>query len=167
MASSHRNQVKVKARMIIVVMNRTHTGSKLVRIYSSPCQSRPFPFPSCTPSFYNAFLHIDNETTKHLTCRPLPRYPSTWPTCQNSNLFVHSVRRVRRTDTITPMWFSTDFWPPPPPGDQYKSGEKVDQYVGGYAFYKHSKLLKTGQKRLFSALEIHRYNPPWCTHFDV
>ena len=25
------------------------------------------------------------------------------------------------------------------PLDQYKSGEKVDQYVEGYAFYKHPK----------------------------
>ncbi len=30
----------------------------------------------------------------------------------------------------------------PPPWDQYKSGKEVDQYLGGYAFYKHPKLLK-------------------------
>ena len=47
-----------------------------------------------------------------------------------------------------------------PSGDQYKSGEKVDQYVGGYAFYKHLKLPKNGQKQSFSAPEIHCQNPP-------
>ena len=43
-----------------------------------------------------------------------------------------------------------DFWPP---WDQYKSGEKVDQYVGGYAFYKHPKMAKNSrfQPRKFTA----------------
>ncbi len=51
---------------------------------------------------------------------------------------------------------STDFWPP---WDQYKSGEKVDQYIRGIiAFYKHPKLPKNGQKQSFSAPEIHRQN---------
>ncbi len=49
--------------------------------------------------------------------------------------------------------FSTDVYPP---WDQYKSGEKLDQYVGGHAFYKHPKLPKNGQKRPFSAPEIHQ-----------
>ncbi len=44
--------------------------------------------------------------------------------------------------------------------DQYKSGEKVDQYVGGYAFYKHPKLPKKGQKQSFSTPAIHCQNPP-------
>ncbi len=44
--------------------------------------------------------------------------------------------------------FSTDFWPF---WDQCKSVEKLDQYVGGYAFYTHPKLPQNGQKWSFSA----------------
>ncbi len=41
------------------------------------------------------------------------------------------------------------------PWDQYKSWEKVDQHVGGYALYKHPKLPKSCQKQTFSVQEIH------------
>ena len=55
------------------------------------------------------------------------------------------------------------FWPH---WDQYKSGEKVDQYLGGMPFINTqncSKIVKK-KKQPFSALEIHHQNTPWSYH---
>ncbi len=80
------------------------------------------------------------------------------------NGIVFRLQYMYRVDSFPPIGgfppIFHGFWPP---WDQYKSGEKVGQYVGGYAFYKHPKLLKNGQKQLFSAPEIHCQNPPWCS----
>ena len=67
---------------------------------------------------------------------------------------VQNVKRLNRVDSFPPIGGF------PPILHGFFTPLRPICRGGGYAFYKHPKLPKNGQKQSFSAPEIHCQNPP-------